>query len=82
MPSLRSAIQTNLDAAVAVASALQVNLEQVQTSLAAANTQVDALRNNLSNAEGTFLEWMDLDVDAVKQKAEALVAELAKYPTA
>ena len=72
MSTLRSAIQSELDAAVAEVSGLQLNLS-------VANSKVDQLNANLNAAEATFADWLDLEVQAVKDKADALIAELAKY---
>ena len=53
--------------------------QAIQAKLDAAQQEVAGLQGALANAETTFAEWVDEEVDAIKLKAEALVAELAKY---
>jgi hypothetical protein len=51
----------------------------IQAKLDAAKAEVTALETALSTAETTFGDWVDYEVEATKTKAEALVAEIAKY---
>jgi len=53
--------------------------QAIQAKLDLAQQEVAGLTAALANAETTFAEWVDEEVDAIKLKAEALVAELAKY---
>ncbi len=53
--------------------------QAIQAKLDIANSGVASLESGLASAEAQFTEWMDQDVDAIKAKADALVAEQAKY---
>ena len=53
--------------------------QAIQAKLDTAEQEVAGLKAALANAETTFADWAEQEVDAIKLKAEALVAEIAKY---
>lgn len=53
--------------------------QAIQAKLDIANQGVASLESGLAQAESQFTNWMDEDVEAIKAKADALVAEQAKY---
>ena len=53
--------------------------QAIQAKLDIANQGVATIQSGLAEAESQFTSWMDEDVDAIKTKADALVAEQAKY---
>jgi Skp family chaperone for outer membrane proteins len=53
--------------------------QAIQAKLDAAQQEVASLQAALADAETTFTEWVDQEVEEIKAKAEALVAELDKY---
>ena len=52
--------------------------QAIQAKIDAANAQVTALTAELNNAELTFADWIDQEIDAFKAKTEAFAAEVAR----
>ena len=51
----------------------------VQEKIDAANTELASRTTELGLHEGAYMEWMDLDIEALKTKFTSFVADADKY---
>ena len=53
--------------------------QAIQAKIDVASSEVSALALELATAEQTFTDWLDVEVDTLKSKADAFVATVGKY---
>ena len=69
---MRTLIQAKIDAAKSKA-------DEAETALNAANADVASANAAMATAHDVFGDWMDYEPQAIKDKADALIAEAGKY---